>query len=103
MFWGWMGTFFAECLALRRSDAVQSCAGGGLDLSLAALAANAGLLHRAQCRGGWVWVHGGEFLGDGRGARAQGRINGHQRREDTKSSREGQSVCLDRITKMPKK
>lgn len=54
-----MATFSAEGLALRRRDAVQSRAGGGLDFGLAALAADAGLFGGAERRGGRV--HGGGF------------------------------------------
>lgn len=52
-------TFFAECLSLGRGDAVQPCAGGGLDLGLTTLAADAGLFGGAKRRSGRV--HGGGF------------------------------------------
>lgn len=56
-----MATFSTEGLALRRRDAIQSRAGGGLDFGLTALAADAGLFGGAERRGGRV--HDGGFFG----------------------------------------
>lgn len=51
-------TFFAECLALGRRDAVEPRAGGRLDLGQATFAADERLFGGAERRGGGQ-IHGG--------------------------------------------